>query len=121
MGRFRGWLGKLERTASEDLRSFVLRDGSRFFYDPVQTHAELYLHGYDCLLGDAEKWPEPPQILQMLCRAEDPAAVLERFKPENPERAFIKLGDAYDMDALVNERRLVRIFHPPVEDLSTAE
>jgi hypothetical protein len=43
---------------------------------------------------------------------------LERFKPEDPERAFVDVTQIYDTDALVRERRLVPLVHAPVEDLS---
>ena len=114
----RGWLKKLERAASEDLESFELLDGTYYRYDRLETYKELFLHGYDVLLGDADKWPEPPEIYLKMCVAKDPAAVLERFKPEYPERAFVDVSEIYDTDVLVNERRLVPIYHAPVEDLS---
>jgi hypothetical protein len=53
-----------------------------------------------------------------MCEARDPAGVLEQFKPEDPERAFVNLTELYDTDVLVNERRLVPLYHAPVEDLS---
>jgi hypothetical protein len=53
-----------------------------------------------------------------MCEARDPAAVLQRFRPEDPERAFVNLAELYDTHLLVNERRLVALYHPPVEDLS---
>jgi hypothetical protein len=46
------------------------------------------------------------------------AAVLERFKPEDPGCAFVNLAELYDTDALVRERRLVPLTHAPPEDLS---
>ena len=48
----------------------------------------------------------------------DPAAVLERFRPEDPGCAFVNLAELYDTDVLVNEWRLVPLTHAPVEDLS---
>jgi hypothetical protein len=38
MGRFRGWLKRLERAASEDLESFELLDGSTYYYDWLETY-----------------------------------------------------------------------------------
>src|SRR5215211_6461710 len=115
---FRSWLKRLERVASEDLESFVLLDGSTYYYDRLETYKELFLHAYDVQLGDADKWPEPPEVYRKMCEAKDPAAVLERFRPEDPERAFVNLAELYDTDALVNERRLVPISYEPPEDLS---
>jgi hypothetical protein len=31
----RNWIKRLERGAREDLASFVLEDGSRYYYDPA--------------------------------------------------------------------------------------
>src|SRR5918995_649127 len=116
----RGWLKRLERGASEDLASFELLDGSTYHYDPLETYRQLFLHAYDVQLGDASeaKWPEPPEIYRMLCKARDPAAVLERLRPENSQGAFVNPAELYDTDALVRERRLVPLAVEPVEDLS---
>jgi hypothetical protein len=115
---FRSWLKRLERVASEDLESFVLLDGSTYYYDRLETYKVLFLHACDVQLGDADKWPEPPEVYRKMCEARDPAAVLQRFRPEDPERAFVNVAELYDTHLLVNERRLVPLYHPPVEDLS---
>jgi hypothetical protein len=114
----RSWIRRLERAASEGLESFILEDGSRYYYDPIETYKEMFLHACDVQLGDAEKWPEPPEIYRRMCGAKDPGAVLERFKPEDPQRAFVDVTEIYDTDALVRERRLVPLSHRPPEDLS---
>jgi hypothetical protein len=114
----RSWIRRLERAASEDLESFELLDGSIYYYDRLETYWELFLHACDVQLGDAHKWPEPPEVYRKMCEAKDPAAVLERFKPENPRSAFIDPAALFDTDALVNERRLVPISYEPPEDLS---
>jgi hypothetical protein len=114
----RSWIRHLERDARGHLESFELLDGSIYFYDGLQTYKELFLHAYDVQLGDAEKWTEPPEVYRKICEAKDPAAVLERFKPEDPQRAFVNLAKLYDTDVLVNERRLGPLTHAPVEDLS---
>jgi hypothetical protein len=114
----RNWIKRLERAASEDLESFELLDGSTYYYDRLETHKELFMHAFDVQLGDADKWPEPPEVYRKMCEAKDPVAALQRFRPEEPERAFVNLAELYDTDILVNERRLVPIYHPPVEDLS---
>jgi hypothetical protein len=108
---------RLERDASEDLESFELLDGSTYYYDRLETYKELFLHAYDLQLGRGE-WPEPPEVYRKMCEARDVAEVLERFKPEEPERAFVNLAELYDTDVLVNERRLAPVYHAPVEDLS---
>jgi hypothetical protein len=118
MGRLRTLLKNLKRDARGELESFVLEDGSRYYYDRLETYRELFLHAYDVQLGDADKWPEPPEIYRKICEARDPAAVLERLRPENSQGAFVNPAELYDTDALIRERRLVPLTHTPVEDLS---
>ena len=118
MALSRNWRRRVERDAREGLQSFELLDGTVYYYDRVETYKELFLHAYDVQLGDAEKWTEPPEVYRKMCEARDPAAVLERFKPEDPERAFVDVTQIYDSDVLVRERRLVPLVHAPVEDLS---
>jgi hypothetical protein len=114
----RRWMRRLERDASEDLESFELLDGSTYYYDRLETYKELFLHAYDLQLGRGE-WPEPPEVYRKMCEARDVAEVLERFKPEEPERAFVNLAELYDTDVLVNERRLAPVYHAPVEEAPT--
>jgi hypothetical protein len=115
----RGWLKRLERGAGEDLESFELLDGSTYYYDRLETYKVLFVHTYDVQLGDADKWPEPPEVYRKICEANDPAAALERLKPEDPQRAFVRPAELYDADVLVHERRLVPLLAvAPVEDLS---
>jgi hypothetical protein len=66
MGRLRTLLRNLKRDARGELESFVLEDGSRYYYDRQETHKELFLHAYDVQLGDADKWPEPPEIYRKM-------------------------------------------------------
>jgi hypothetical protein len=113
----RSWIRRLERDARGHLESFELLDGSTYYYDRLETYGELFVQACDLQLGRGE-WPEPPEVYRKMCEARDPAAVLERFRPEDPERAFVNVAELYDTDVLVNERRLVPIYHPPVEDLS---
>jgi hypothetical protein len=80
-------------------------------------YRELFLHACDLRLGNGE-WPQPPEVYRKMCAARAVAEVLERFKPEDPERAFVNLAELYDTDVLVNERRLAPLYHAPVEDLS---
>jgi hypothetical protein len=119
MGRLRTLLKNLKRDARGELESFVLEDGSRYYYDRLETYRELFLHAYDVQLGDADKWPEPPEVYRKICEAKDPAAVLERFMPENPQGAFVDVTQIYDTDVLIRERRLVPLLSvEPAEDLS---
>src|SRR5215211_803831 len=106
-------LRRLQKAAEGELESFELLDGSRFYYDTIETAKELFLHSYDCQLG--RPWPAKlvPQIYLAVCEAKDPAAVLERLMPSDK---FVDLP--YERDTLINEKRLVLIEREPVEDLS---
>jgi hypothetical protein len=117
MMSLRGWIKRLERRAREDLESFELTDGSIYYYDRLETYKELFLHACDLQLGKGE-WPEPPEVYRKMCEARDVDEELERFKPEDPERAFVDVTQIYDTDVLVRERRLVPLFHAPPEELS---
>jgi hypothetical protein len=114
----RSWIRRLERDARGHLESFELLDGSTYYYDRLETDKELFLYAYDVEVGNAQKWSEPPEVYRKMCEARDPAAVLERFKPENAQSAFVDPAALFDTDALVNERRLVPISYEPPEDLS---
>ena len=118
MMSLRNWIKRLERDAREDLESFELLDGSTYYYDRLETYKELFLHAYDVQLGDADKWPKPPEVYRKMCQARDLSEVLERFRPEDPKRAFVNLAELFDTDVLVHERRLVVLSVEPPEDLS---
>jgi hypothetical protein len=117
MGRLRSLLRSLRREAREDLDSFELLDGSTYYYDPLETGKVMFMYAYDVQLGEAEKWPEPPEVYRKICEARDPAAVLKRLAPENPS-SFVDVAQIFDADILVNERRLAPLAVEPVEDLS---
>lgn len=119
MGRLRALVARLRRDAKGEFESFSLQDGSSYYYDRQEVDAQIFQYGYDMGLGDADKWPEPPLIFQKIVEGKDPASALERFKPEDPARAFVNPAELFDMDALVNERRLVPVLHEAPEDLST--
>jgi hypothetical protein len=101
----------LERMAQDHVRSFELVDGSHYYYDLMEVYKEVFLHGIKCL-GAAENWPEPPEVYVKMCEARDLAALLERLT--SPE--FVDFP--YEVEALLNERRLVPLPHGPVPDLS---
>jgi len=110
----RGSIRRLQSGLRGNLESFELQDGSRYYYDPMEAHEQLFLCALGLQLGQVRELPE---ILEKLCRAKDPAAVLERLEPESPG-AFVNVGEMYDRDALVSERRLVPNVAEEPEDLS---
>jgi hypothetical protein len=111
----RDQLRRLKRDARGDLESFVLLDGSRYYYDKSEVDKQLFIHTYYLQIG---RRPEPPEVLTKICQARNPAAVLERFRPERPEQAFVDLAACYDIDALVKDRSLVPYEVDPPQDLS---
>jgi hypothetical protein len=116
----RGWIKRMERASREDLASFLLEDGSRYYYDP--TSPEVFLHSYACALaqGDAEPFPEPPAILKALRRAKDRRAALGQVCPRGTFSLF-----PYEEGALLERGELVpqslvagRELGEPLPDLS---
>jgi hypothetical protein len=71
-----GKLRRLERGAREDLASFILEDGRRYYYNPES--GECFLHGCGCIRAgyEGEPFPEPPQTIKALTRARNRAAAL---------------------------------------------
>jgi hypothetical protein len=97
------------------LESFELLDGSRYWFEVMEVHRELFSHALDLQLG---RVGEPPELFRKLCEAKDPAAVLDRLAPENPQAAFVNVAEMYDRDALINERRLIPLVAGEPEELS---
>jgi hypothetical protein len=113
----RGWVKRIERAAKDELESFELLDGSRYYYDPIEAAKELFLFGIDCYKSDSiSEWPEPPDIYARVCEARDQADVLEQVVPSDKAAWFIDLP--YDRNVLSSERRLEPASIEPVEDLS---
>jgi hypothetical protein len=116
----KGWLKRLERGASEDLASFVLEDGSRYYFNPES--GDCFLHSMDCLRaqGEAEPFPEPPETLKAIAKARDRAAALNQLYPNGSFGIF-----PYEVEALVERGELVprsmvvgRELGEPLPDLS---
>jgi hypothetical protein len=73
----RGNLRRLERGAREDLASFILEDGSRYYYNPES--GKCFLHPCACISAgyEGEPYPEPPETIKALTRARNKAAALD--------------------------------------------
>jgi hypothetical protein len=100
MGCIRGWVKRLEHAAREDLASFELLDGSRYYFDPASP--ELFLHWYECgKVGSAHNWPEPPEVMRKVCEANDPRAALEAVLGKGTWNSLV-----YDPEVLLTERTL---------------
>jgi hypothetical protein len=109
----RGKLRRLERGAREGLASFILEDGSRYYFNPAS--AEIFLHACACVRAGSEgkPFPEPPETIKALTRARNRAAALE---------ATCGGGFGlfpYERDALVERGELVPVpWIHPIEDMS---
>ena len=100
MGRIRVWVKRLERASREDLASFELLDGSRYYFDPASP--ELFMHWYECgKAGSARNWPEPPEVMRKVAEAKDVERAIELVRAEGSWVFFV-----YDIEVLVAERTL---------------
>ncbi len=117
---FRDKLRRFEQAARDHLESFVLEDGSRFYYDPAS--AEVFLHSMECLEAQGEgktTFPEPPPVVKAIARARDREAALNKVFAG----AFIVMP--YDTEALIERGEFVpvsmvvgRELSEPLEDLA---
>jgi hypothetical protein len=111
-------LERLRESLHGALESFELLDGTRYYYGRLATHKVMFVYALDAQLGRAGDWHEPPEIYRKLLEARDPAAVLEKLGEAYPQGALVNVAEIFDVDALVNERRLELLPVEPVEDLS---
>jgi hypothetical protein len=78
----KGQLRRLERGLRGTLESFVLEDGSRYYYDP--TSGECFLHSMACLRAQGEgktTFPEPPETVKAIAKARDRGVALNQLYP----------------------------------------
>ncbi len=116
----RGRLKRLEHAARDNLASFELLDGGRYYHDPASP--ELFLHWCECIrAGNPEEWPEPPEPVRRVTEARDPRAALESIGGGATWDVL-----PYDLEALATER-VIRprslvagrdVYDQEVEDLS---
>ena len=73
----RGKPRRLARGAREDLASFIVEDGSRYYYN--RESGECFLHPSACIRAgyEGELLPEPPETIKALRRARNRAAALD--------------------------------------------
>ena len=95
-------LRSLKREMRSNLDSFVLSDGTRFYFDPVSP--EIFLHCVDCLSaqGDGEPFPEPPEVLKALTRARNREAAYHQVRGGVDFDLF-----PYEVEALTERGELV--------------
>jgi hypothetical protein len=98
----RGKLRRLERGAREDLASFILEDGSRYYYNPQS--GECFLHACACTRTgyEGELFPEPPETVKALTRSRGRGAALNHLYPGGSFGVFL-----YEVEPLVQCGELV--------------
>lgn len=95
---------RLENAMRGNLESFVLEDGSRFYYDPQS--AEMFLHMCECLRAhDKPERPEPPELVKAIARARDRRAAYEQVT----DGAGTFSGIPYDTEALIERGEIVPV------------
>jgi hypothetical protein len=116
----REWIKRMERATKGDLESFELVDGSRYYFDRLETHRLMFMHWIECAkAGNPYAWPPAPGILQKLCEAREVDSALEVVASKDEILP-------YDRDLLITERRLEPrslvagrdVYDQVVEDLS---
>jgi hypothetical protein len=100
----RSQIRRLERRSKGHLASFRLRDGSRFYYDPIQAYMDFIVFDWHLVRGEE---PEIPAVWRALTEAADIPAALEQVRPERPDLSPITFEGTFDVDALVERRELV--------------
>ncbi len=73
-------LRRLERLARGTMDSFVLRDGTRYYFDKNEAFSQAFLFFSGSMKADhgGEPRPEPPPILEAVSNAKARADALER-------------------------------------------
>ncbi len=97
-------LKRLEQSLRGALESFILEDGSRYFFNPMS--GEIFLHSVACLCaqGEREPFPEPPETVKAIAKARDRRAAFEQVYGS-------EAGDfvvcPYEVEALVERGEFV--------------
>lgn len=100
----RSWVRRLERRSKGHLASFRLRDGSYFYYDPVEAYANFIVYDWHLVRGED---PRLPAVYRALTEAADIRGALEQLRPERPDLAPVTVEGLFDVDALLTRRELV--------------
>jgi hypothetical protein len=111
----------LKRDLRENLDSFPLEDGTRYYFDPGSP--DVFLHAVGCLSaqGDGLPFPEPPETLKAVARARHREAALNQvlggasfvlFPYEH--RALVELGELVPRSLIAGHK----LGEGPLPDLS---
>jgi hypothetical protein len=95
-------LKQLERKAHLGVRSFRLRDGTRYYFYPERVSAQLFTHSGACRRASflGQELPQPPEILKAICQAEDRRCAAELVLRGS-------FSSFYDRQAVIEEGQLV--------------
>jgi hypothetical protein len=99
---------RLRRAMENNVESFELADGSRFYFDPQSP--ELFL--YTCACGDAQgegktTFPEPPAVIKAIARAKDRAAAYHQVFERDRAGSFVSETFPFEYEALIEEGKLI--------------
>jgi len=113
----RSWVRRLERRKREGLASFVLTDGSTYYYNSDEAYIDFILFCYD--LGRGEE-VEIPEVYRRLTEAADIHGALDELRPDRPDLAPNTIEGTFDIEHLLAHRELVVREEAlvPAEDLS---
>ncbi len=100
--RLKDQLRGLKRDLRDNLESFPLEDGTRYWFDP--SSPELFLHTVGCLSaqGDGLPFPEPPETLKAVAQARHRESALNQVLGG---ASFILIP--YEHEALVEYGQLI--------------
>ena len=117
---FKGQIRNLRRELRGSMDSFLLADGTRYYFDPMGT--ELVEHIFDCLHAQAEgkPFPEPPEVVKAIARAKNREAALHQVVGGGDLLFPYKVPDLVERGELV-PRSLVEgreLGDGPIPDLS---
>jgi hypothetical protein len=109
MGTGRSRLRSLEHRALDDVASFRLRSGKRYYYDHQEAALAMLMYMMDQrgLRAGPERERMPEFVRVVLEEAQDPRAVLETFRNGNPDKMFF---DPVDLLTIGDEE-------PPDDDI----
>ena len=93
MGISRNSIRALRRQAHGDLDSFLLKDGTRFYYDGSEAALALFMFA-----ADDSQDPQVPEFVRVVLEeAQDPRSVLETFRTGDPSKMFIDPLDLLEL------------------------
>lgn len=118
-------LNKFRRGRGGGSRSFLLKDGTRYYFDLQEAFSHIFLHASVCGRCDYRRQPRPkhiPEVLTKLSQAKDRERAIRLLYPTEVLDGTWEQGGpycAFDLKHLVETGELIpRWFapsYPPIE------